>query len=277
MPPIPLCANPIAFGLMAQTAKTLKTSKSLLNAAIAIALQHDEQLDPDTIDATLQGYADTIRARVRGTQPQALLAHMHDVLFDVAGFGGNNDEYYIPSNSLIPDVLRSKRGLPISLSLVYKIICDKLGIECAGVGLPGHFIVAVKTEGRTTYIDPFFGGVVLTPDDARQRMHETIGEEAEWSDSYLEPISHQQWITRMLQNLLHVYASSGDFTQLAAMLELEIAIWPDQPRLQKDLAQVLARLGMSQPASAWLSAYLRNNPNDPDKGYLEQLLAVLSD
>jgi regulator of sirC expression with transglutaminase-like and TPR domain len=275
-PPIPLCANPIAFGLMAQQFKVLKSSQSLFHAAVAISLQHDEKLDPDSIDETLQNYADIIRSRVRGPQPQALLAHLHEFLFEEEGFAGNHEEYYIPSNSLISEVLRTKKGLPITLSLIYKLICDKLGIPCEGVGLPGHFIVAVQLDGKTMYVDPFFEGVVLSPADAQMRMLETIGEDAEWTDDYLQPISHQQWITRMLQNLLHVYASMSEFSQLAAILELEIAIWPEQPRLQKDLAQVLARLGMSQPASAWLSSYLRANPNDPDKGYLEQLLAVLS-
>jgi len=261
---------------MAQQGKTLQCSDSLLNAAVAIALQHDEHVDPAEINAILTHYSDTVRSRVRGTQQQALLAHLHELLFEIEGFTGNNDDYYTPANSLISDVLHTRKGLPITLSLIYKLICDKIGIECDGVGLPGHFIVRVKTDGVITYIDPFFGGIVLTPDDAMLRMRETIGEEAEWSDEYLQPISHQQWVARMLQNLLHLYASAGEFPKLAAMLELEIAILPDQPRLQKDLAQVLARLGMSQPASAWLSSYLRANPNDPDKGYLEQLLVVLS-
>jgi regulator of sirC expression with transglutaminase-like and TPR domain len=261
---------------MAQQRSVIKTSQALLNCAVAISLQNNEKLDPAEIDTVLDRYAQTVRARVRGPQPQALLAHLHQLLFDEAGFTGNSDDYYVAENSFISEVLETRKGLPITLSLIYKLICDKLGIVCRGVGLPGHFIVCVELDGRPMLVDPYFDGEVLSVEDAQQRMRETVGEEAEWSDDYLQPVSNLQWVTRMLQNLLHVYATNGNYFQLAAMLELEIALWPEEPRLQKDLAQVLARLGMSSAASAWLSAYLRGNPNDPDKTYLEQLLAVLS-
>jgi hypothetical protein len=60
------------------------------------------------------------------------------------------------------------------------------------------------------------------------------------------------------------------------MLELEMLLWPDQTHLQRDLALVLARIGLSQPASMWLDQYLKCNPNDPQKGDLRQLLEVLT-
>jgi CHASE2 domain-containing sensor protein len=53
-------------------------------------------------------------------------------------------------------------------------------------------------------------------------------------------------------------------------------LWPNQTHLQRDLALVLARIGLSQPASIWLDSYLRSNPDDPQKDDLTQLLDVLS-
>jgi regulator of sirC expression with transglutaminase-like and TPR domain len=60
------------------------------------------------------------------------------------------------------------------------------------------------------------------------------------------------------------------------MLEMEMLLWPRQDHLQRDLALVLARLGMSKPAGKWLENYLRNNPDDPQKVDLEQLLMSLT-
>jgi CHASE2 domain-containing sensor protein len=53
-------------------------------------------------------------------------------------------------------------------------------------------------------------------------------------------------------------------------------LWPKQMHLQRDLALVLARIGMAQPASIWLDHYLKSNPDDPQKSDLKQLLDVLS-
>jgi regulator of sirC expression with transglutaminase-like and TPR domain len=80
----------------------------------------------------------------------------------------------------------------------------------------------------------------------------------------------------MLQNLLHIFGAAHRYNDLAAMLELEMLLWPGQIHLQRDLALVLARIGQSHAASQWLNQYLRCNPDDPQKGDLEQLLEVLS-
>jgi regulator of sirC expression with transglutaminase-like and TPR domain len=80
----------------------------------------------------------------------------------------------------------------------------------------------------------------------------------------------------MLQNLLHVFGGAGQYADVAAMLEMEMILWPEQAHLQRDLALVLARIGLSQPASLWLDKYLKDNPNDPQRGDLKQLLEVLN-
>src|SRR5215217_1296515 len=140
---LPVCCSPAAFELLGRAAGSIDSPDALLNGAVAIAMHQMDDVDAAAIDAQLQGYADTVRSRVRGRQPQAVLAHLHAVLFDEEGFGGNTEDYYNPANSFVPAVLETKRGLPITLSLIYKVVADRLGLRAWGVGLPGHFLVAV--------------------------------------------------------------------------------------------------------------------------------------
>jgi len=144
------------------------------------------------------------------------------------------------------------------------------------VGLPGHFLCGIEVDGNRMLVDPFAGGRILTADEAQARMREIFGDEVEWSEDLLRPASNRHWLTRMLQNLLNIFGSSGAYGDVAAMLEMEIVLWPEQLRLQRDLALVLARLGMAEPASKWLDNYLKHNPDDPQCGDLKQLLEVLS-
>ena len=78
-----------------------------------------------------------------------------------------------------------------------------------------------------------------------------------------------------MQNLLHTFGERDQMTDVGAMLELELLLWPEQSHLQRDLALVLARVGHTQPATAWLTHYLDHNPYDPQRDDLEQLLTVL--
>jgi regulator of sirC expression with transglutaminase-like and TPR domain len=261
---------------MARQTAAIHSPDALLEGALAIAMHQTPDTDLGAVDRILQSYADTIRARVRGSQQQAVLAHLHEYLFEELGFAGNNDDYYNPQNSYLPAVLKTKRGLPIALSLVYKIVAERIGLRCWGVGLPGHFVVAVECDGANMLVDAFDRGRLLTSEEAHDRMRETLGEEIEWSDELLEPVSNLHWLTRILQNLLHIFGANRQYHDVAAMLEMEMVLWPKQTHLQRDLALVLARIGMSQPASAWLNHYLQGNPDDPQKGDLVQLLEVLS-
>jgi regulator of sirC expression with transglutaminase-like and TPR domain len=273
---LPLCCSPRAFNLLARQVATLNSPDALLQGAIAIAMHQMEDVDPAAVDSALQGYADVVRSRVRGNQPQALLAHLHEFLFEESGFGGNTDDYYNPGNSYLPAVVETKRGLPITLSLIYKIVAERLGLRSWGVGLPGHFLVAVEMSGSPMLIDPFAEGRLLTAEEAHERLQEMFGPEVQWSSELLRPASNRHWLTRILQNLLNVFGSTNHFADVAAVLEMEMLLWPDQSHLQRDLGLVLARCGLSQPASVWLDRYLRTNPDDPQNSQIKELLQVLT-
>src|SRR2546430_10069322 len=194
---LPLCCAPEAFNLLARQVSAIESPDALVHGATAIAMHQMEGVELAAVDATLQGYVDTIRARVRGSQPQALLAHLHDVLFEEERLIGNEEDYYNTSNSYLFEVLRSKRGLPITLSLIYKVVAERLGLRAWGVGLPDHFLCGIEQQGQILLVDPFAGGALVTPDEAHQCMQEMLGPDVEWSDELLAPVSNRHWLTRM--------------------------------------------------------------------------------
>jgi len=275
-PTLPLCCSSRSFNLLARQIQSINSPDSLLQGAIAIAMHQMEDLDPAAVDATIQGYVDSIRSRVRGRQQQAIVAHMHEFLFEEMQFTGNVDDYYNPANSYLPAVVETKRGLPITLSLLYKVVAERLGLRAWGIGLPGHFLIGMELDGSPILVDPFAQGRLLTSEEAHARMQEMFGPEMEWSDELLRPASNRHWLTRILQNLLNVFGSTNHFADVAAVLEMEMLLWPEQNHLQRDLGLVLARCGLSQPASIWLDRYLQTNPDDPQKGQIKELLQVLT-
>jgi regulator of sirC expression with transglutaminase-like and TPR domain len=254
---------------------TLNSSKALLQGAVAISRHQLDGVSVKETERKIKALADNVRSRVRGSQPQALLAHLHDVLFEEEGFAGNVEDYYNPINSYLPAVLENKRGLPITLCLLYKLVADRLGLETWGIGLPGHFLIGMDAGNSLMLIDCFAGGRVLTKGEAHEQLIMQFGPEIEWSDEILRPVTNRQWLTRMLQNLLNIFGSEDRYADVGAMLEMEMLLWPEQPHLQRDLGLVLARCGLSKPACAWLDRYIQSNPDDPQTSELKQLRDVL--
>ena len=111
---MPAYCNPSAFAAFAEEIPRVDTTGGLFRAAFAISRHEKPGADVEQGAATIAELADTVRRRVRSENPQAKLAHLHDVLFDVAGFVGNVEDYYNPANSYLPDVLSTRRGMSIN-------------------------------------------------------------------------------------------------------------------------------------------------------------------
>src|SRR5215472_9257484 len=131
-------------------------------------------------------------------QADALAEHVYVTL----GFRGNESDYYDAKNSLLPDVLDRKLGIPITLALVYVEIARRAGVRAQGISFPGHFLVRVdhQAESAPVIVDPFFGGRRLdTP--ALERMLERSAPKQTLTPDLLAPASPRTLLVRMLINL----------------------------------------------------------------------------
>jgi regulator of sirC expression with transglutaminase-like and TPR domain len=213
--------RPAAFQMFAEQIPVLDTTEGLLNAAIAISMHGLDDIDPAGIEHQLQEMADQISSRVKGTQPQALLAHLHHFLFDEQGFRGNAEDYYSTENSYLSQVLASRTGIPITLCLIYKVVAERIGLRVEGVNAPGHFLARIFSDGDTMIVDPFFSGNVLTEPESFDRVEEFTGRAVPRNKEYLAAATHSQWLSRMLVNLQHIFATQERRADLAAMCELQ--------------------------------------------------------
>ncbi|MBW7887047.1 MAG: hypothetical protein H3C35_01640 [Bacteroidetes bacterium] len=114
-------------------------------------------------------------------------------------FNGNSIDYYNEENHYINKVLDTKLGSPISLSVIYLLVCRKINLPIYGIGLPGHFILRFSFDMKHIYFDPFDSGKVLFKDDCA-KIVENLG--YTYSDEFLEPISNKQIAERMLRNII---------------------------------------------------------------------------
>ena len=252
-----------------------------LEAAIAIAQDDEPTLDIQTVLAQIDVLAVKLKQRIAAdTSPLQRLRYLNRYFFQELGFAGNVNDYYDPDNSYLHRVLATRRGIPISLALLYIEIAQQIGLDARPVSFPGHFLVKVKMPQGEVVIDPF-SGQSLSRETLEERLmpyRDRQGLTGEFDAPlglFLQAASGRDVLARLLRNLKEIHRSAEDWPRLLAVQQRLVVLLPEAWDERRDRALVLAELGDHAAAAADLSAYLERHSAADDAGALRERLAEL--
>ena len=178
---------------------------------------------------------DRLAAGVRAPTLDSLCDHL---FFDL-GFAGNRTDYYDPDNSCLDQVVRRRRGIPITLSVLMLEVGRRLGVPLAGVSMPGHFLVRDKVDPGV-FVDPFARGAILDAGGCERRFREVHGPDARFDPDFLEPVPRRAIAGRLLANLDAIATARADRPMLEWVTRLRTSLPEAGPEHQRRLASVLA-------------------------------------
>lgn len=255
------------------------TSLPLLEAAVALAQDDDEQLDVQGVLAEIDALAARLVRRLPAdAAPLQRLRLLNRYFFHELGFAGNLNNYYDRNNSLLPAVLASRRGIPITLALLYIEFATQAGLVAQGISFPGHFLIKVHMPRGEVVIDPF-NGHSLSRETLEERLHPYRMQEGLTGDDevplglFLQPAPARDVLARVLRNLKEVHRSACDWQRLAAVQRRLVVLLPQAWDERRDHALVLAELGRHALAMSELSVYLKHRPDALDAPALRRHLA----
>ena len=249
----------------------------LARIALEISRDADPEIEIESYLDKIQDLADRARGRYpAGAKVRDILGQINWVLFVEEEFRGNHEDYYDPRNSYLNEVLDRGLGIPISLSLLYWTLAERLGLAMAGVDLPLHFMLRVDDEGQTLFVDPFYGGAVYDRSGCEQKLSEIAERAVSLPDVAIEPCSTQVLISRMLRNLKVIYGRSGDIGSLLPIQRRLTALNRHQPGELRDLAVLCVQADRLGEAIEPLQAYLELSPEADDAGEIGELLGAVT-
>jgi regulator of sirC expression with transglutaminase-like and TPR domain len=204
-------------------------SSNLLRGYLLVSRYQYPNLDEDQIRKELE----KIKMQIWLEMSSELTAFekvrvFNKILFDVNKFEGDRKNYYSPFNSYINNVLESRKGNPLALSMIYIILADMLEVPVFGVNLPDHFILAymdmkeivpgqdMQEANVLFYLNPFSGGAAFTRAEIDAFLKQM---NLEPDVKYFYPCSNADMIIRLLRNLIHSYVATGNSIKVS---ELEI-------------------------------------------------------
>lgn len=247
----------------------------LLEAAVSLAQDDEPGLDVQGVLDEIDGLAQRLRSRLPGdAAPLARLRLLNRFFFEELGFAGNVNDYHDRRNSLLPAVLRSRRGIPISLAVLYQEFGQQAGLVVQGVSFPGHFLAKVVLPRGEVLIDPFSGHSL-----GREELEERLqpfrnGRHDLPLAMFLVAARPREVIARMLRNLKEVHRSHADWQRLERVQARLVLLLPEAWDERRDHALVLAELGARREAASALAVYLQHCPDAADAPQLARHMAA---
>ena len=233
----------------------------LFGAAVAIARLGHDNIDGHALARELDLIAESIRERVSGRpQTASLTAAVTAELFGHCGFRGNREHYTDPDNSYIDRVIERRLGIPITLSLIFMEVAQRVGLECDGIGFPGHFLVRCGGDDGF-FVDPFNGGEQPTREDLLGRL-EGRSSASPSIDSLLAAVTRRQILQRMLVNLCVAYQGAGDPDRWVAALGFRLRLEPWNAALYLERGLLHYQQGEEALALADLERYVGSGEPD---------------
>ena len=253
---------------------------ALLEAAACIA--HDAY--PDLDAQQILGDVDQLQARLLrrlpgDAEPMQRLRVLNQFFYGELGFGGNLNDYYAPDNSYLNAVLRTRRGIPISLAVLWLELAQGAGLQARGVSFPGHFLVKVLVAGGQVVIDPMTGQS-LSREDLSERLEpfrqgQGVADEGATLGLHLQAAPAREILARMLRNLKEIHRARQDWQRALAVQDRLIVLLPNAWSEWRDRGLVHAELGQARQAVQDLEAYLAHAPHAQDAPAIAQRVSAL--
>jgi regulator of sirC expression with transglutaminase-like and TPR domain len=252
---------------------------ALLEAVTCLAQDEYPDLDIQTVLCEVDRIQVRVQRRLpRDAAPLQRLRILNHYFFGELGFACNINDYYEPDNSFLHMVLQTRRGIPVSLAVLWMELAQGVGLSVQGLCFPGHFLVKVGLPMGMAVMDPV-SGRSLGREDLAEKLAAFQGATSRPSDAtldtYLQGATPRDILARMLRNLKEIYQTQEDWTRTLATINRLIVLLPDVASEYRDRGLVHAELGQSEQALADLERYLGSAADLADGHAIAQRVQAL--
>ncbi len=257
------------------------TDLPLLEAAASLAQDEEPGLDVQQVLADVDRLLARVQQRIPDTADGLTrLALLNQFFYADLGFAGNVNNYYACENSYLSEVLRTRKGIPISLAVIWLELARGVGLTAHGVSFPGHFLVKVTLDEGLVVLDPMNGESLgldtLSERLAPFRRFDAVLEEGDAPlELHLQACPPRDLLARMLHNLKEIFRSQDDEARLLAVMDRLLVLVPEAWTEWRDRGLLHAQMGHHALAIGDLTQYLTHAPMAADADYLSDRLAEL--
>ena len=250
----------------------------LFETGLAIGQIASPALDLIAVQLEVDKLALRLRQRLpHDTSDLHKVRMLNHLFYSELGFSPNLNNFYDPDNSYLDRVIASRRGIPISLAVIYMELAQQIGLDFHGISFPGHFLITLPLSSGSIVLDPLNGNS-LSQGDLEERLLPYLHQGSSGQPAITEILraaSARAILTRMLHNLKAIFLSERAWPALLAVQQRLVLLQPDDVTERRDRGAAYAMLDCPQAALPDLEAYLQKYPRAADAADIRAQLVHL--
>ncbi len=193
------------------------------------------------VERTTTGKPGTLEERVAALRQVIVIEH---------GYQGDVATYDDLQNANLMRGIDRRKGLPISLGILYLRTARAQGWAADGLSFPGHFLILLEREGRRAIVDPFNDCATRDAEDLRRLLKAAIGIDAELAPHHYAVVSDRDVLLRLQNNVKLRLTQLGEGARAVTTIKVMLQFAPTEPRFG-------ARWRRSKPSWATCRRQLR--------------------
>lgn len=201
---------------------------------------------------------------------------LSDVLVNTFHYTGDEDTYDDLDNANLMRVIDRRKGLPVTLGILFLTAARAQGWGAAGLNFPGHFLVRLESrDGRRVILDPFHSGRIMEAPQLRELLKVISGTAVELEAVYYKPVSNRDVLMRLQNNVKTRRLELGESESALEALKCMQILDPNNPTLWREAGVILMRLGRLKHAVEAFDDFLTRAPDGPDRTKISQVVDEL--
>lgn len=244
----------------------------------------------DTPSTSLESYVSHLKSLYDAVEEEAVRLDLDDqnpaplqmaqvltsVISTTFRYRGDEDTYEDLDNANMMRVIDRRKGLPVTLGILYIAVAKAQGWNAAGLNFPGHFLVRLESlDGTRAIIDPFHNGQVLDPPALRDLLKIVAGQAEELESKHYRPVGYRDILLRLQNNVKTRRMDLGQMGEALDALKSMQLLLPESVALHREAGLLHLRLGELSPALAALEQYLARAPQGLERSRIQTVVRDL--
>jgi regulator of sirC expression with transglutaminase-like and TPR domain len=208
-------------------------------------------------------------------KPRDVLQQINWTMFVEEELKANRESYFDPRNSYLHELLDRKLGIPISLSILYRALAERLGLAVEAVSFPSHLMLRVEDGATAWFVDPYESGAVMDQERCEKRRSMLAIESLSSIDPLSTRLTVPAVVARMLRGLKATYWNSHDVESAILVQRRLVALIDNDPYELRDMGVMLVQADRLDEAIEPLEAYLATAPSAEEIRKFSALLSAV--